>query len=146
MVLVDPTKDHLTGFICSFRSITCAILYDGQFKNNNKSGPQWQCPCHRWKKVSVIAACYISPYLLKNLTKNYFLTFPEEYTKRQAVDHFQENVKYMTSSHFMTDSTITQKVSLLLCSLDPIAYLEARVRNVLSLQICFSCLVPCHTP
>ncbi|XP_028601908.2 active regulator of SIRT1 [Podarcis muralis] len=34
----------------------------------------------------------------------------EEYTKRQAVDHFQENVKYMTSSHFMTDSTITQKV------------------------------------
>nr|XP_034983125.1 active regulator of SIRT1 [Zootoca vivipara] len=34
----------------------------------------------------------------------------EEYTKDQAVDHFQENVKYMTSSHFMTDSTITQKV------------------------------------
>ncbi|XP_061438795.1 active regulator of SIRT1 [Rhineura floridana] len=34
----------------------------------------------------------------------------EEYKKHQAVDHFQENMKYMLSSHFMTNSTITQKV------------------------------------
>ncbi|XP_053109033.1 active regulator of SIRT1 [Hemicordylus capensis] len=34
----------------------------------------------------------------------------EEYKKHQAVDHFEENIQYMMSSQFTTDSTITQKV------------------------------------
>ncbi|XP_066490266.1 active regulator of SIRT1 [Tiliqua scincoides] len=34
----------------------------------------------------------------------------EEYRKHQAVDHFRENLKYMMSSQFTADHTITQKV------------------------------------
>ncbi|XP_048358118.1 active regulator of SIRT1 [Sphaerodactylus townsendi] len=34
----------------------------------------------------------------------------EEYQKRQAVNHLQENLQYMLSSQFVTDSSVTQKV------------------------------------
>nr|XP_056701914.1 active regulator of SIRT1 [Euleptes europaea] len=34
----------------------------------------------------------------------------EEYQKHQAVDHFHENLQYMLSNPFVTDSAITQKV------------------------------------
>nr|XP_060635699.1 active regulator of SIRT1 [Anolis sagrei ordinatus] len=34
----------------------------------------------------------------------------EEYRKRQAVDHFEENMQYMMSSHFVTDNTVTKKI------------------------------------
>uniref|UniRef100_A0A6J0UYR2 Active regulator of SIRT1 n=1 Tax=Pogona vitticeps TaxID=103695 RepID=A0A6J0UYR2_9SAUR len=34
----------------------------------------------------------------------------DEYKKHQAIDHFQENLEYMTNSQYITDSTITQKV------------------------------------
>ncbi|XP_062989623.1 active regulator of SIRT1 [Elgaria multicarinata webbii] len=34
----------------------------------------------------------------------------EEYRKCQAVDHFQENMKYMTSSQFIADSTVTEMI------------------------------------
>lgn len=34
----------------------------------------------------------------------------EEYRKQQDIDHFQENLKYLMSSQFTADHTITQKV------------------------------------
>ncbi|XP_003221030.1 active regulator of SIRT1 [Anolis carolinensis] len=34
----------------------------------------------------------------------------EEYRKHQAVDHFEENMRYMMSNHFVTDNTVTKKI------------------------------------
>lgn len=47
-----------------------------------------------------------------DLLTTIFTSFPEEYRKHQAVDHFQENLKYMMNSQFTVDDTITQKVRL----------------------------------
>ncbi|XP_034258679.1 active regulator of SIRT1 [Pantherophis guttatus] len=34
----------------------------------------------------------------------------EEYQKHQAADHFKKNMQYMMGTHFVADSTITEKI------------------------------------
>ncbi|XP_032077678.1 active regulator of SIRT1 [Thamnophis elegans] len=34
----------------------------------------------------------------------------EEYQKHQATDHFKKNMQYMLGTHFVADSTITEKI------------------------------------
>ncbi|XP_063165657.1 active regulator of SIRT1 [Candoia aspera] len=34
----------------------------------------------------------------------------EEYQKHQEADHFKKNMRYMMGTHFVTDSTITEKI------------------------------------